>query len=67
VGRVDWGCGLMERGDEKVRTGLGREVLSSSEGGDSRSVSEDEEMTEAFLLRSARVGGNVGGVTCTIQ
>jgi hypothetical protein len=50
-----------------VRTGLGLGVFSSSDGGVSRSVSEDDEMTEAFLLRSAREGGKVGAVTCTMH
>jgi len=67
VGTASWGCGLRDRGEEKVRTGLGREVLGSSDEGVSRSVSEEDEMTEAFLLRSASVGGNVGAVICTIH
>lgn len=57
-------CGLWERGEEKVRAGRGREDFCDSDG---MSVSEDDDMTDAFLLRSTRVGGKVGGVTCTIQ
>lgn len=55
-GRTDWEfgeCGLRERGDEKVRVGRGRGVLSAVVV--LVSESEEEEMTEAFLLRSARV------------
>lgn len=43
---------LRDRGDEKVRSGLGRGVFSK------RSLAEleleDEDITEAFLLRSAK-------------
>lgn len=53
MGWIAGDCGLRERGEEKVRVGRGRGV-----GGASwmDSESEDEEMTEAFLLRSASVG-----------
>lgn len=47
-----------------MRAGRGRGEVGKSDG---MSVSEDDDMTEAFLLRSTRVGGKVGGVTCTIQ
>lgn len=59
---LDWG--LRERGEEKVRAGRGRGDFDNSDG---MSVSEDDDMTDAFLLRSTRVGGKVGAVTCTIQ
>ena len=49
---------LLERGEEKVRIGRGRGVLSK------RSLAEpeleDEEITEAFLLRSKREGDGAG-------
>lgn len=49
--------GLLERGEENVRTGRGRmgrtrEVVEPED--------EDEEMTEAFRLRSASEGLRVG-------
>lgn len=52
------GCGLRERGDENVRVGRGRGVgrmvlVLASE-------SDEEDMTDAFLLRYAREGGKVG-------
>jgi hypothetical protein len=43
---------LFDLGDEKVRIGRGRGVFKSKE-----SELEDVEITEAFLLRSANVGG----------
>ena len=48
--QVGGGCGLLERGAEKVRRGRGRGDFNKDE-------SELEvEMTEAFLLRSASDG-----------
>lgn len=47
-------AGLRERGEEKVRIGRGRGVFKTRE--DVELELEDDEMTEAFLLRSARVG-----------
>lgn len=50
--------GLRERGDEKVRVGRGRGVLRTVVV--LASESEEEDMTDVFLLRSASVGGKVG-------
>lgn len=52
------GCGLQERGEENVRVGRGRGVLRTvlvlvSE-------SEDKDMADVFLLRSASVGVGAG-------
>lgn len=52
-------CGLLDRGEEKVRTGRGRGgVFSPRE--EAELEPESEEMTEVFLERSARVGPEMG-------
>ena len=52
-------CGLLDRtfvrGAEKLRRGLGREGVWRARSGEEE-LEEDEDMTDAFLLSSARVG-----------
>jgi len=63
--------GLQERGDEKVRTGRGRDDFRARD--EAELEPDDDEMTDAFLLRSAREGlladssGGVGASTLIIQ
>ena len=55
-------CGLRERGDEKVRVGRGRGVQRTVVV--LVSESEEDDITDAFLLRSARVENKVGSGDC---
>ena len=57
---VAGGWGLLERGEENVRTGRGRTGMTREEEEDELELVE---MTEAFLERSARVG--VVAVDCS--
>jgi hypothetical protein len=57
-------CGLRERGEENVRVGRGRGVLKIVVA--LVSESEEDDITDAFLLKSARVGGKVGAGGCPV-
>lgn len=51
----DWGLLERIRGEEKVLVGRGRTGVCTVKS-ETELEEEEEEMTEAFLLRSARVG-----------